>query len=58
MTKKSVENIEKVTLKGDLYKDSYSLNIAAFALTLARSEKVFEVLRRRDRLMIHESTFK
>ena len=57
MTKKSVEYIEKVILKGDLDKDSYSLNIAAYALTLARSEKIFEVLRRRDRLMIHEGTF-
>ena len=54
LTKKSVEYIEKVTLKGDLDKDPYSLNLAAYALTLAKSDKVFEVLKRRDQLMVHE----
>ena len=58
MTKKSVEYVEIVTLKGDLDKDPYSLNLASYALTLAKSDKVFEVLRRRDKLMVHEGTFK
>ena len=58
VTKKSVEYIVKVTLKGDLDKDSYSLNLAAYALALAKSDKIFEVLKRRDHLMVHEGIFK
>ena len=58
MTNKSVEYVWKVTLKGDLDKDPYSLNVAAYALTLARNDKIFEVLRRRDLLIVHEGMFK
>lgn len=54
MTNKSVEYIWKVIVKGELDKDSYSLNLAAYALTLAKCDKVFEVLKRRDQLMVRE----
>lgn len=57
VTRKSVQYIWKTTMKGDLDKDPYSLNIAAYALTLAKCDKVFEVLKRRDLLKIHEGTF-
>ena len=53
---RSVEYIQKVILKGNLDKDSYSLNLGAYALTLARSDFVFDVLRKRDKLMVHEGT--
>ena len=56
VTMRSVEYIQKVILKGNLDKDSYSLNLGAYALTLARSDFVFDVLRKRDKLMVHEGT--
>lgn len=58
MTKKAVEYIWKVTMNGDLDKDPYSLNLAAYALALAKSDKIFEVLRRRDDLLVYEGNFK
>lgn len=58
MTKKAIEYIWKVTMKGNLDKDSYSLNVAAYALALAKSNKLYEVLKKRDSLMVFEGTFK
>ena len=54
MTKKSVEYVWKVILKGGLDKDPYSLGIAAYALTLAKSDQIYELLRKRDLLKVQE----
>lgn len=58
MTKKAVEYIWKITVNGNLDKDPYALNMAAYALALAKSDKVFDVLKRRDYLRVQEGTFK
>ena len=54
---KSVEYIEETILMGVFDEDPYSLNVAAFALAVAKRNQIFQVLGRRDRLMVHEGTY-
>ena len=51
---KSMKFLEEALAAKEVAVDAYLLNIGAYALVLGRSDKVHEVLEKRDKLVIEE----